>query len=98
MNVTDIFKYDKSGYQRLLMSEIGYVIRYRPYTLEENSEDEIYHNHFNSIDEFFLDETEFNARITDLENGYFEDLDGSIYDGVDIDDLYWCELHRISSR
>lgn len=80
------------------MSEIGYVIRYRPYTLEENSKDEIYHNHFNSIDEFFLDETEFNTRITELERGYFEDLDGSVYDGVDIDDLYWCELHRITSR
>lgn len=80
------------------MSEIGYVIRYRPYTLEENLTDEIYHNYFNPIDEFFLDETEFNDRITELERGYFEDLDGSIYDGVDIDDLYWCELHRISSR
>ena len=79
------------------MSKIGYLIRFRPYTLEENC-DEIYHNHFNPIDEFYLDETEFNTRVTELENGYFEDLDGSVFDGVDIDDLYWCELHRITSR
>lgn len=80
------------------MTEIGYIIRYRPYMLEENAKDEIYHCYFNQIDEFFLDECEFNDRITQLNNGYFEDLDGSIYDGVDIDDLYWCELHRITSR
>lgn len=80
------------------MSQIGYLIRFRPYTLEENCKDEIYHNHFNSIDEFYLDETEFNTRVTELEKGYFEGLDGSVFDGVDIDDLYWCELHRITSR
>lgn len=77
---------------------VGYVIRYKPYRLEENAKGEIYHCHFNQVDEFFLDETEFNDRITQLSNEYFEDLDGSIYDGVDIDDLYWCELHRITSR
>lgn len=80
------------------MSKIGYLIRFRPYTLEENCKDEIYHNHFNLIDEFYLDETEFNTRVTELENGYFEDLDGSVFDGVDIYDLYWCELHRITNR
>lgn len=80
------------------MNKIGYLIRFRPYTLEENCKDEIYHNHFNPIDEFYLDETEFNTRVTELENGYFEDLDGSVFDGVDIDDLYWCELHRITNR
>ena len=80
------------------MSQIGYLIRFRPYTLEENCKDEIYHNHFNPIDEFYLDETEFNTRVTELEKGYFEGLDGSVFDGVDIDDLYWCELHRITSR
>ena len=74
---------------------VGYVIRYKPYILEENARGEIYHCHFNQIDEFFLDECEFNNRVTQLSNGYFEDRDGSIYDGVDIDDLYWCELHRI---
>ena len=80
------------------MSQIGYLIRFRPYTLEENCKDEIYHNHFNPIDEFYLDETEFNTRVTELEKGYFEGLDGSVFDGVDIDDLYWCELHRVTSR
>ena len=80
------------------MSKIGYLIRFRPYTLEENCKDEIYHAYFSPIDEFYLDETEFNTRVTELENGYFEDLDGSVFDGVDIDDLYWCELHRITSR
>lgn len=76
------------------MSEIGYIIRYRPYTWEENSYGGIYHNHFNSIDEFFTDETEFNSRITELEKGPGDLL----YDGVDIDGLYWCELHPITSR
>lgn len=78
--------------------EIGYVIRYKPYTYEENCEGEIYHCHFNTIDEFFTDEVEFNARVTELTGGYFVDLDGGVYDGVDIDEMYWCELHRITSR
>lgn len=52
------------------MNKIGYLIRFRPYTLEENCKDEIYHNHFNPIDEFYLNETDFNARVTELENGY----------------------------
>ena len=80
------------------MSGIGYMIRYRPYNWDENSNGDMYHNHYNPIDEFFTDENEFNSRITELENDCFEDLDGSIYDGVDIDDLYWCELHKITSR
>ena len=79
--------------------EIGYIIRYRPYTWEEDSDGEMYHNHYNPIDEFFTEETDFNERVTELdENDYYLDLDGTVYDGVDIDDMYWCELHRITSR
>jgi len=78
------------------LREIGYLIRYRPFLFEENSRGEIYRNRFSLIDEFYMDETEFNSRVTYLENcGVFEDLDGSIYDGVEIEDLYTCELRRI---
>ena len=46
-----------------------------------------------------MEETDFNERVTELyENDYYLDLDGAVYDGVDIDDMYWCELHRITSR
>jgi len=80
------------------MAEIGYVIRYSPYIWDENAKDEMYHLHYNTIDEFFMDETEFNARITELENDHYVDPDGSVCDDVDIDGIYWCELHRITSR
>ena len=77
------------------MNKIGYLIKFVPYVIEENSEGEMYHLQFNVINEFFEDECEFNERVTQLSNGYFEDLDGAIYDGIDIIDLYSCELHRI---
>ena len=77
------------------MNEIGYLIRYCPYIWEENAEGEMYRLRFNIINEFFEDECEFNERVTQLSNGYWEDLDGSIYDGVDIVDMYTCDLHRI---
>lgn len=77
---------------------IGYLVKFKPYTWEEDSEGKFYHNHFNTITEFYEDECEFNARITELSNGYFEDLDSSIsniYDGVDIDEMYECACKRI---
>lgn len=78
------------------MNKIGYLIKFAPYIIEENSKGELYHLQFNIVDEFFEDECEFNERVTQLSNGYWEDLDGAIYDGVDIIDLYSCELHRIN--
>ena len=72
--------------------EICYIIRYSPYTWEEMN-DKMYHANVEQINELYTDETEFNARITELENFY-----SNIYDGVDIDGLYWCEMHRITSR
>lgn len=77
---------------------IGYLIQYKPFTFEENTNGEIYHCHFNQINEFYTDEVEFNSRVTQLLNGYIKDLDDAVYDGVDIDNLYWCELHRVTSR
>lgn len=81
-----------------MTNEHGYIIRFRPWRWEENSKGEMYHDHFNRIDEFFIDECEFNSRVTELSNGYFEDLDGSIYDGVDIEDLFVCDLRRITNK
>lgn len=78
------------------MNEIGYLIRYRPYIWEENAKGEMYHQHFNTIDEFYTNECEFNERITELSNDWYVDLDGAVYDGVDIIDMYSCELHRIN--
>ena len=79
------------------MSDIGYLIRYSPYILEENAKGEYYHYHHEQIEEFFSDEIEFNTRVTELEHTYSRDL-AQIYDGFDIDGLYWCEIHRITSR
>ena len=86
-------------YSLKMTNEHGFIIRYKPYLWEENCNGEMYHNHFNRIDEFFTDEIEFNERVNELENNdYFEDLDGHIYDGVDIEDLFVCDLQRITSR
>ena len=81
------------------MSKIAYIIRFRPFMWDENSQGEMYHNHFSGyVDEVYFDETEFNERVTDLENDYYVDNDGSVYDGVDVDELYWGELHNIGER
>lgn len=82
------------------MSNIGYLIRYRPFIWDEDSNGNMIHNHrSNPIDEFFTDECKFKARITQLlNNDYYEDLNGCVYDGVDIDDTYQCELKRIYYR
>lgn len=80
------------------MSDIGYLVRYSPYILEENAEGEYYHSHYEQIEEFFSDEIEFNTRVTELEHAYTRALNQSMYDGIDIDGIYWCELHRITSR
>ena len=79
------------------MNEHGYLIRFRPFTWDENSKGEMIHNHYTRIDEFYEDEIDFRERVSELENGYFEDLDGYVYDGVDIDDMFFCELRRITS-
>ena len=81
-----------------MKNDIGYVIRFRPFIWEEDSDGEMYHSRYNKIDEFFTDENEFNERLTQLESGVFEDLDGSIYDGVDIEDVFECELRQINWR
>lgn len=77
------------------MSEIGYIIRYRPYIWEVNGVGHMDIVHFNPIDEFFTDKIEFETRVAELEKDYFVDLDGAVYDGVDINEMYWCELHKI---
>ena len=74
---------------------VGYVIRFCPYMWEEGSNGMWYHRHYNQITEFFDDEIGYRERISELENSYFEDLDGSVYDGVDIDDVFVCEMRRI---
>lgn len=79
------------------MDRVGYLIRYRPYVWDEDVNGNMIHNHrADSIEEFFTDENKFKARITQLENvDCFQDSNGGIYDGIDIDELYTCELHRI---
>ena len=82
------------------MSCIGYVIIYRPYTWEEDTEGNMYHNHsYFPTHEFFIDEIEFNERVADLQTDErYIDEPGYVWDGVDIDEMYWCELHRITNR
>ena len=73
------------------MKDFGYLIVYRPYTWEENAKDEMYHAHGEQVAEFFFDDTKFNERLTELQSysSYWED-------GIDIDGIYTCELHKIT--
>jgi hypothetical protein len=71
---------------------MGYLIKWTPYTLEENCNDEWYRDLCNPIYEFFEDESEFLYRSRELECFSGEYMPNKYCDGVEVD-LYYCSLN-----
>ena len=73
-----------------------YVIRYRPYVLDENSRGEIFHRHpiAGCINEIYIDKDTFDMRKRKLEEDFFV-YGESVYKGVDIEGLYCGNVSRI---
>lgn len=81
-----------------MREEYCYVIRYRHYVIEEDGDDNLYHQYLDTCNELFFDETKFNERITELSNMFYADDKFVHCDGVDITDLFRCDMHRVVGR
>lgn len=77
------------------MSKHAYLIKWKPYTMEEDSKGDWYHSYNETINEYFEDESEFWFRFHELENfsGQYEKY--KYCDGVEVEG-YQCELKRIT--
>lgn len=72
---------------------MGYLIKWIPFTYEENTRDEIYRCYSEPIYEYHTDESEFLFRCGELENFSGELKANKFCDGVEIE-MFYCDLRN----
>ena len=76
------------------MDKYTYLIKWKPYTIEEDIKGDLYHSYNETIHEYFEDESKFLSRLNELDkfSGQYEKY--KYCDGVEVEG-YLCELRRI---